>query len=214
MSDSQVNSEIIETEALIIGAGPVGLFQVFELGLLGIKATVVDALHVIGGQCIEFYPNKPIFDIPAIPRCTGKELIDALMEQIKPFDPQFYLSQQVVNVDKRGEADFIVETHRGVRFHAKAVFIAAGLGAFEPRRLKIDGIKEYEEINLEYKVIDPTRYHGKDVVVLGGGDSAFDWTLELVCGSFLFNSIKKAGLDAGVGVSHFPLPSTDPWRKA
>jgi len=174
-----MSSAPIEIPTLIIGAGPVGLFQVFELGLLGLKTAVVDALPHIGGQCVELYPDKPIYDIPAVPMCTGQQLTDQLMAQIKPFLPPFHLGQQVERVEKRGEGDFVVETSAGNVFHTRAVIIAAGVGAFAPRRLPVEGIEVFEGENFNYKVKDPSRFYGKDIVILGGGDSALDWALEL-----------------------------------
>lgn len=172
-------AEPIVTDVVIIGAGPVGLFQVFELGLLGLKAHVIDALPHVGGQCAELYPDKPIYDIPAVPVCTGQELTDNLLEQIKPFDAVFHLGQQVIVLDKRGERDFRIVTSTGTMFHAQAVIIAAGVGAFSPRRIRLPGIERFEGQNLAYRVRDASRYHDKDVVILGGGDSALDWALEL-----------------------------------
>lgn len=172
-------STIIETQTVIIGAGPVGLFQVFELGLLGLKTHVIDALPHVGGQCAELYPDKPIYDIPAVPVCTGQELTDNLLEQIKPFDAQFHLGQQVVSLTKRGERDFVVVTSTGTTFHTQAVIIAAGVGAFSPRKIRLAGIEQFEGQNLNYRVRDVSRFHDKDIVILGGGDSALDWALEL-----------------------------------
>jgi thioredoxin reductase (NADPH) len=152
----------IETDAVIIGAGPVGLFQVFELGLLEIKAHVIDSLAYPGGQPIELYPDKPIYDIPAIPVCTGKELTDALMKQIEPFGATFHLGQTVTTVQKQDDGRFFVETDKGTRFLTKTIFIAAGVGAFEPRLLKVK---------------DPALFKDKNLVIVGGGDSALDWAL-------------------------------------
>jgi len=167
----------IETDAVIIGAGPVGLFQVFELGLLEIKAHVIDSLTHPGGQPMELYPDKPIYDIPAVPVCTGKELTDALLKQIEPFGATFHLGQTVTAVRKLDDGRFYVETSKGTQFHAKTVFIAAGVGAFEPRTLKVDGIDKFEGKQLFYRVKNPADFAGKNLVILGGGDSALDWTL-------------------------------------
>jgi thioredoxin reductase (NADPH) len=170
----------IEADAVIVGAGPVGLFQVFELGLLEIKAHVIDALSQPGGQPIELYPDKPIYDIPAIPVCTGKELTDGLLKQCEPFKPTFHLGQEVSAVAKREDGRFDVVTSVGTHFIAKTIFIAGGVGAFTPRKPKVEGITQFEENGqLAYRVRDPQRYAGKDIVILGGGDSALDWALNL-----------------------------------
>lgn len=170
----------IETDAVIVGAGPVGLFQVFELGLLEIKAHIIDSLKEIGGQCIELYPDKPIYDIPAVPVCTGKELTDNLLKQIEPFGAAFHLGQEVTVVERRDDGRFYVETAHGTRFLTKTVFIAAGVGSFQPRTLKVQGIEKFEGRQLFYRVKDPARFHGRNLVICGGGDSALDWTLDLV----------------------------------
>ena len=134
----------IETDAVIVGAGPVGLFQVFELGLLEIKAHVIDSLAAVGGQCVELYPDKPIYDIPAVPVCTGQELTDNLLKQIEPFEPTFHLGQEVTLVQKRDDGRFDLETSIGTRFITKTIFIAAGVGSFQPRTIKVDGIEAFE----------------------------------------------------------------------
>lgn len=170
----------IETDAVIVGAGPVGLFQVFELGLLEIKAHVVDSLPVVGGQCVELYPDKPIYDIPAVPVCTGQELTDNLLKQIEPFGATFHLGQEVSGLSRRDDGRFDLETSLGTRFITKTVFIAAGVGSFQPRTLKVEGIEQFEGSQLFYKVKDPTRFHGQNLVICGGGDSALDWALNLV----------------------------------
>lgn len=169
----------IEADAVIVGAGPVGLFQVFELGLLEIKAHVVDTLPYVGGQCVELYPDKPIYDIPAVPVCTGQELTDNLLKQIEPFGAQFHLGQEVSTIERRG-GRFYLETARGTTFLTKTVFIAAGVGAFRPRTLNVAGIDKFEGTQLFYRVKDPTAFHGKNLVICGGGDSALDWALNLV----------------------------------
>jgi thioredoxin reductase (NADPH) len=171
---------VIETDAVIIGAGPVGLFQVFELGLLEIKAHVIDSLSVVGGQCVELYPDKPIYDIPAVPVCTGQELTDNLLKQIEPFEPTFHLGQEVTLVKKREDGRFDLETSLGNRFISKTIFIAAGVGSFQPRTLKVEGIDAFEGKQLFYRVKDPSRFYGKNIVICGGGDSALDWALNLV----------------------------------
>jgi len=170
----------IETDAVIVGAGPVGLFQVFELGLLEIKAHIIDSLAYPGGQCIELYPDKPIYDIPAVPVCTGKELTDNLLKQIEPFGATFHLGQEVSVVEKQADGRFFVETSKGTKFLTKTIFIAAGVGAFQPRLLKVEGLDKFEGKQLFYRVRDPAQFAGKNLVIVGGGDSALDWTLNFV----------------------------------
>jgi len=170
----------IETDAVIVGAGPVGLFQVFELGLLEIKAHVIDSLANVGGQCVELYPDKPIYDIPAVPVCTGQELTDNLLKQIEPFDPTFHLGQEVTVVQKREDGRFDLETSAGTKFITKTIFIAAGVGSFQPRTLKVDGIEAFDGSQLFYRVKDPAQFEGKNIVICGGGDSALDWALNFV----------------------------------
>ncbi len=167
----------IETDAVIVGAGPVGLFQVFELGLLEIKAHVIDSLAYVGGQCVELYPDKPIYDIPAVPVCTGQELTDSLMKQIAPFGATFHLGQEVSLLKRLGDGRFLLQTSNGTRFLTRTVFIAAGVGSFQPRLLRVDGIDRFHGTQLFYRVKDPTQFHGKHLVICGGGDSALDWTL-------------------------------------
>jgi thioredoxin reductase (NADPH) len=170
----------IDADAVIIGAGPVGLFQVFELGLLEIKAHVIDSLAAVGGQCVELYPDKPIYDIPAVPVCTGQELTDNLLKQIEPFEPTFHLGQEVTVVQRREDGRFNVETSAGTRFITKTIFIAAGVGSFQARTLKVDGIEAFEGTQLHYRVKDPELFEGKNLVICGGGDSALDWALNFV----------------------------------
>jgi thioredoxin reductase (NADPH) len=170
----------IETDAVIVGAGPVGLFQVFELGLLEIKAHVIDSLPAVGGQCIELYPDKPIYDIPAVPVCTGSELTQALLKQIEPFGATFHLGQEVIALQKRGDGRFDITTSAGTQFITKTVFIAAGVGSFQARTLKVDGIEAYENQQLFYRVKQPDLFYDKDLVICGGGDSALDWALNFV----------------------------------
>ena len=170
----------IETDAVIVGAGPVGLFQVFDLGLLEIRAHVIDSLATVGGQCVELYPDKPIYDIPAVPVCTGQELTDALMKQIAPFGATFHLGQEVTVLKKFHDGRFFVQTSHGTRFLTRTVFIAAGVGSFQPRLLKVDGIDRFHGSQLFYRVRDPKQFHGRNLVICGGGDSALDWTLNLV----------------------------------
>jgi thioredoxin reductase (NADPH) len=170
----------ISTETVVIGAGPCGLFQVFELGLLGIGAHVVDSLRHPGGQCAELYPDKPIYDIPALPVCGAQELVDRLLQQIKPFKPQFHLGHEVVEFARREDGRFHLVTAGGVSFDAGAVVIAAGLGSFQPRRIGIEGADVWEGTALQYRVRNAAELAGKHLVIFGGGDSALDWTLELL----------------------------------
>ncbi len=167
------------TDAVIVGAGPVGLFQVFELGLLEIKAHVIDSLDYPGGQCMELYPDKPIYDIPAVPVCTGRELTNSLLKQIEPFGATFHYGQEVTTVEQQDDGRFLLATSKGKRFLARTIFIAAGVGAFQPRKVMIDGAERFEGEQLFYAVKDPAKFAGKDLVVLGGGDSALDWALLL-----------------------------------
>ena len=167
------------TDAVIIGAGPVGLFQVFELGLLGLKAQVVDSLAQPGGQCTELYPDKPIYDIPAVPVCTGRELTERLLEQIAPFSPGLHLGQEVNRVQRLASGRFLVGTSAGALFEAGVVIIAAGVGAFQARRLDAIGAAELEGSAVHYRVSDPAAFAGRDLVICGGGDSALDWALAL-----------------------------------
>jgi thioredoxin reductase (NADPH) len=172
-------SETIKTDVLIIGAGPVGLFAVFELGLLDIKAHLVDILDKVGGQCAELYPEKPIYDIPAIPLITGHGLTEALMAQIKPFNPTFHLGEMVTTLENIGDPIFRVGTDSGKVFEAKAVVIAAGGGSFQPKRPPIAGIEPYENKSVHYAVRKMETFRDKRLLIVGGGDSALDWTLNL-----------------------------------
>lgn len=181
---AHAHDQPIETDAVIVGAGPVGLFQVFELGLLEIKAHIIDSLAYPGGQCIELYPDKPIYDIPAVPVCTGKELTDNLLKQIEPFGATFHLGQEVTVVREQAAADggkrFYVETSKGTRFLTRTVFIAGGVGSFQPRTLKVEGLDAFDGTQLFYRVKNPAQFAGKNLVIVGGGDSALDWTLNFV----------------------------------
>ncbi len=168
----------IQTDALIIGAGPAGLFQIFELGLLGIKAHIIDSLPQPGGQCTELYPDKPIYDIPALPLVTGEGLIDALIEQAKPFGAVYHLGEEVTEVRPEGEG-FYVRTSKDQEFLANTVFVAGGVGSFQPRKLRLDGIDELEGSSIHYRVRDPEQFAGKKIVICGGGDSAIDWVMAL-----------------------------------
>jgi len=175
-----VPGQAITTEVVIIGAGPCGLFQVFELGLLGIKAHLVDSLAHPGGQCAELYPEKPIYDIPALPVCGAQELVDRLMKQIEPFHPTFHLGQEVIEFQRQENGRFLVRTTLGTTFDAGTVVIAAGVGSFQPRRIGIDGSEAFEGTSLHYRVKNSSNFHGQHLVIFGGGDSALDWTLELL----------------------------------
>jgi len=170
---------LIHTDVVIVGAGPCGLFQVFELGLLGLKAEVVDSIRQPGGQCSELYPDKPIYDIPAIPVCTGEELTAALLKQIEPFSPGMHLGQEVQVLRREDDDTFFVETSKGMQFKAKAVVIAAGVGSFQPRPIRVPNAEQLEGKSLHYRVRDPEQFRGKKLAILGGGDSALDWVLEL-----------------------------------
>ena len=166
-----------EADAVIIGAGPVGLFQVFELGLLEIKAHVIDSLPEIGGQCIELYPDKPIYDIPAVPVCTGRELVSNLLKQIEPFKPQFHLGQDVTSLEQQEDGRFLLTTSENKSFLTKTVFIAAGVGTFQPRLLNLEGIDPLVGKQVFYHVKQPEQFTGKQIVICGGGDAALDWAL-------------------------------------
>jgi thioredoxin reductase (NADPH) len=170
---------MIKTDILIIGAGPTGLFTVFEAGLLKLKCHLIDALPQPGGQCSEIYPKKPIYDIPAYPEILAGDLTDRLMEQIKPFEPGFTLGERADTIDKLEDGTFIVTTNRGTKHHAPIVAIAGGLGSFEPRKPPIANIAQYEDHGVEYIIRDPEMYRDKKVVIAGGGDSALDWSIFL-----------------------------------
>jgi thioredoxin reductase (NADPH) len=168
---------LIETDAAIIGAGPIGLFQVFALGLLEIQAHVIDALPHVGGQPAALYAGKPIYDIPAIPVCSGQELIDRLMRQAAPFAPQFHLDQQVQTLQRQPDGRWLLGTDGGLTLRARVVIIAAGVGAFQPKRLRVAGIEALEQRQLFYGVDDAARFAGQRLVIAGGGDSALDWAI-------------------------------------
>jgi len=172
-------SETIKTDALIVGAGPVGLFAVFELGLLDMKAHLVDILDRPGGQCAELYPEKPIYDIPAVPYITGQGLVEALMAQIKPFGATFHLGEMVETIERIGDPSFRVTTDRGKTFEVKLLIIAAGGGSFQPKKPPIPGIEAYEGKSVFYAVRRMEDFRDKRLVIVGGGDSALDWTLNL-----------------------------------
>lgn len=177
---SGADAPVITAEVVIIGAGPCGLFQVFELGLLGISAHLIDSLAHPGGQCTELYPEKPIYDIPALPVCGAQELVDRLLQQIKPFKPEFHLGQEVIEFAQQESGRFHVRTAGDLTFDAGAVVIAAGVGSFQPRRLGVEGIDAFEGAAIQYRVKSAVELAGKRLVIFGGGDSALDWTLELL----------------------------------
>jgi len=181
MSDPVVaaSGEPIAAEVVIVGAGPAGLFQIFELGLLGISAHIVDSLAQVGGQCTALYPEKPIYDIPALPICGAQELVDRLVEQAKPFNATYHLGQEVTEVRRLPDGNIFVATSAGVQFNAGAVVIAGGVGSFQPRRLAVDGLESLEGRCVHYRVKSAADFHDKDLVICGGGDSALDWTVAL-----------------------------------
>ena len=169
---------MIKTDVLIIGAGPVGLFAVHQLGIIGLKAEVVDNLDKIGGQCIELYPDKPIYDIPAIPECTGESLTKSLLEQIKPFKANFHLNERVQSVTKEGN-NWKVTTSKEKIFTSSSIIIAGGVGSFEPRKFLIKGTEKFEDKSIFYSVKNKNFFKNKKVCIFGGGDSALDWAIEL-----------------------------------
>jgi thioredoxin reductase (NADPH) len=169
----------IRTDVLIVGAGPVGLFAAFEAGVIGLSCQIVDALGRVGGQCIELYPDKPIYDIPAIPSCTARELVERLMQQCRPFDVPIHLDQRVMDLTQRDDGRFTVRTEQGMTFDVAAILIAAGNGAFQPQRLLLPEATALEERHVFYSVARLADFADKNVVVAGGGDSALDWALAL-----------------------------------
>jgi thioredoxin reductase (NADPH) len=169
---------MINTDVLIIGAGPTGLFCVHQLGIIGLKCEVVDNLDKIGGQCIELYPDKPIYDIPAIPVCTGEELTNNLIEQIKPFKTNFHLSDRVEEI-KKDKNSWFIKTSKGKEFKAPSVIIAGGVGSFEPRKFSVKECEKFEGKEILYSIKDKAIFKDKTVTIFGGGDSALDWTIEL-----------------------------------
>lgn len=171
--------EVYETDVIIVGAGPVGLFAVFELGLLDLKAHIVDVLDRPGGQCAELYPEKPIYDIPGLPIVTGQGLTDALMHQIAPFSPTFHLQQMAESLERLPDKRFRLKTELGTTITAPVLVVAAGGGSFVPRKPKIEGIEPFEGKSLHYSVRQMERFRGRDIVIAGGGDSALDWVLNL-----------------------------------
>ena len=183
-----MSTSIIHTDLCIIGAGPVGLFAVFEAGLLKMRCHLVDALPQIGGQLSEIYPHKPIYDIPGFPEIKAQQLVDNLMEQIKPFDPGFTLGERVEHLKKQEDGSFNIITSDGTQIHCKVVVIAGGLGCFEPRKPDIENLELFEGKGVSYMVKDPEVYRDKKIVLAGGGDSALDWTI------FLANIAKEVTL--------------------
>lgn len=182
---------MIETDAVVVGAGPVGLFQVFQLGLLEIRAHVVDSLPYAGGQCIELYPDKPIYDIPGVLRYTGRELVANLLRQVEPFAPDFHLNQLVRMVEKRPDGRFLLETSSGTRFLTATIIVAAGVGGFQARRLNLEGLDRFEGRSLFYRVDKPADFAGKNVVIVGGDDTALQWA----------SHFAEAGLDKAKSVT-------------
>ena len=167
-----------KTDVIIIGAGPVGLFAVHQLGIKGLKAVVIDNLDKAGGQCIELYPDKPIYDIPAVPECTGEELTKKLLEQIKPFKTKFFLNERVNEVNQDKE-NWIIKTNKNNNFFAPNIIIAGGVGSFEPRKLSLKDAEKFEGTSVFYSVRNKEDFKSKNISIFGGGDSALDWTLEL-----------------------------------
>lgn len=169
---------MIDTDIAVIGAGPTGLFTVFEAGLLGMKCHLIDSLSKPGGQCSEIYPNKPIYDIPAYPEIKAGELVDKLLEQIKPFSPGYSLGETAEGLSKEDDK-FIITTDKKTKISAKVIAIAGGLGNFEPRKPKLENLEKYEDNGVQYGVLDPEKFRNKSVIISGGGDSALDWTIVL-----------------------------------
>lgn len=170
---------MIKSDIIIIGAGPAGLFAVFEAGLLKLKCHIIDSLPIPGGQCAEIYPKKPIYDIPSQPEILAGDLVSKLMEQIKPFSPGFTLGEMAQTIDKNSNGEFIITTDKGTQHQAPIVAIAGGLGTFVPRKPQLDRLKEYEDNGIDYIIRDPEKYRDKKVLIAGGGDSALDWTIFL-----------------------------------
>lgn len=171
---------MISTDIAIVGAGPVGLFAIFEAGLLKMRCHLIDYLPQIGGQLSEIYPKKPIYDIPGYPSVLAQELVDNLLKQAEPFKPGFTLGERIESLEKRGEADFIITTNMGTQIHSKVVVIAAGLGCFEPRKPEVSGLDRFENgKGINYMILDPEKYRNQKMVIAGGGDSALDWTIFL-----------------------------------
>jgi thioredoxin reductase (NADPH) len=171
---------MIQTDIAVIGAGPVGLFAIFEAGLLKMRCHLIDYLPQVGGQLSEIYPKKPIYDIPGFPSVGAQELVDNLMEQAKPFQPTFTLGERVEELERRGHADFVLTTNLGTKINAKAVVIAGGLGVFEPRKPAVADLERFENgKGVNYMILDPEKFRGQKLILAGGGDSALDWTIFL-----------------------------------
>ncbi len=170
---------MIKTDIIIIGAGPTGLFAVFEAGLLKLKCHLIDSLPQPGGQCAEIYPKKPIYDIPSQPEIMAGDLVDRLMEQIQPFQPGFTLGETAREIQKQADDSFVVTTDNGTKHHAPVVVIAGGLGAFEPRKPDLENLEQWEDKGVDYIIREPEKYRNKNVLIAGGGDSALDWTIIL-----------------------------------
>ncbi len=169
---------MIDTDVLIVGAGPTGLFCAHQLGIIGLKCEIVDNLDKLGGQCIELYPDKPIYDIPAVPECTGEELTNNLLQQIKPFNVKFHLNERVEQL-KKAESRWNVKTSGGKEFDVASIVIAGGVGSFEPRKFSVKECEKFEGSSLLYSIKDKTIFKDKTISIFGGGDSALDWAIEL-----------------------------------
>lgn len=179
-SNFAVNFMMIETDIAIVGAGPVGLFAIFEAGLLKMRCHLIDYLPQPGGQLSEIYPKKPIYDIPGFPSIDAQDLVDNLMKQAEPFKPGFTLGERIESLEKRDERDFVLTTNMGTKIHAKVVVIAGGLGCFEPRKPEVAGLTQFENgKGINYMILDPEKYRGQRMIIAGGGDSALDWTIFL-----------------------------------
>ncbi|MAZ99868.1 MAG: ferredoxin--NADP(+) reductase [Rhodospirillaceae bacterium] len=174
-----MSEKLFKTDVVIIGAGPVGLFAVFELGLLDIKCHLIDILDVVGGQCSELYPEKPIYDIPAIPICTGQELTDKVMAQIEPFNPTFHLGQMAESISQKEDGVWVVQTDLETVIEARVIVVAAGGGSFVPKKPPLKGLEEFEGKSVFYSVRQMESFKGKNILIAGGGDSALDWTVNL-----------------------------------
>lgn len=179
MTQKNLHSQILKTDIVIIGAGPAGLFAVFEAGMLKMKCHVIDSLEVIGGQCSALYPEKPIYDIPAHPKVLASELIELLEAQAQPFHPVYHLNQSVMKIARQSDESFIIETSKQTKIHCKVIIIAAGCGAFGPNRPPLNGLENFEGKSVFYAVRNKSEFSGKNVVIAGGGDSAVDWAINL-----------------------------------